>query len=178
MCKFCTLLNTIQSLLRESVRLSSAKYWREQLTTDVIFDVNPQMLTAIYRIGLQHRVTTVEIPKQFPNPSQGSCPQWDYLGGLVPKETFTHSHSSWSSDILYQLSPSTTIHSIFLVQFTYLAVLFHNLCPGPLWSCSCSGTPYFILHTFLHPIVIFFSQHMPIPLQTVLLKHENYVIYS
>ena len=39
-------------------------------------------------------------------------------------------------------------------------VLFHNLSPGPLWSTSWSGTLYFILHAFLHPI-IFFSQHMP-----------------
>jgi len=36
----------------------------------------------------------------------------DYPGGEVPEETFTHSHPSWSSDILYQLPPSTTIHSI------------------------------------------------------------------
>jgi len=47
--------------------------------------------------------------------------------------------------------PSTTIHSIiffsiiFLVQFTCLTVLFHNLSPGPLWSSSWSGTLCFIL---------------------------------
>jgi len=29
--------------------------------------------------------------------------------------------------------PSTTIHSIRIVQFTRLTVLFHNLSPGPLW---------------------------------------------
>jgi len=52
-------------------------------------------------------------------------------GGLVPEETFTHSHSSWSSDMLYQLPPSTATHSILLVKFTCLTVLFHNLCPGP-----------------------------------------------
>ena len=28
-----------------------------------------------------------------------------------------------------------------------LKVLFHNLCPGPLWSTSWSATLYFILHT-------------------------------
>jgi len=32
------------------------------------------MLTAIYRIGLQHRVTTVEIPKHFPQPFTGLLP--------------------------------------------------------------------------------------------------------
>ena len=61
----------------------------------------------------------------------------DYPGEPVPEETFTHSHPSWSSDILYQLPPSTTIH----VQFTCLTVLFHNLSPGPLWSSSWTEKP-------------------------------------
>ena len=64
---------------------------------------------------------------------------------------------------------STTMYSILLVQFTCLTVFFHNLSPGPLWSSSWSGTLYFILHAFLNPIIIFFSQHMPIPWQPVLL---------
>ena len=36
----------------------------------------------------------------------------DYPGRPVPEETLTHSHPSCSSDILYQLHPSTTIHSV------------------------------------------------------------------
>ena len=91
--------------------------------------------------------------------------QWplvrDYPGRLVPEETFTHSHPSCSSDILYQLPPSTTIHSILLVQFKCLTVLFHNLSPGPLLSSSWSWAPYFILHAFLHPIIIFFRNTCP-----------------
>jgi len=47
---------------------------------------------------------------------------WDYPGGPVPEETFTHSNPSWPSDILYQLPPSTTIHNILLVQSTCLTV--------------------------------------------------------
>ena len=39
----------------------------------------------------------------------------DQAGGPVPEETFTHSHPSWSSDILYQLPPSATIHSILFI---------------------------------------------------------------
>ena len=50
------------------------------------------------------------------------CPVRDYPGRLVPEETFTHSHPSWSPDILYQLPPSTTIHSILFVQFMCLTV--------------------------------------------------------
>ena len=64
--------------------------------------------------------------------------------------------------IKHLLSPTTT-HSILLVQFTCLTVLFHNLSPGRLWSSSWSGALYFVLHTFLHPIFTFFSQNMPIP---------------
>ena len=81
----------------------------------------------------------------------------DQKSSRVPEETFTHSHTSWSSDILYQLPPSTTIHCILCVQFTCLTVLFNNLSPGPLWSSSWPWTRYFILHAFLHPIIVFFS---------------------
>jgi len=45
----------------------------------------------------------------------------------------------------------------------------HNLSPSPFWSTSWSGALHLILHTFLHPISVFFSQHMPIPSQPVLL---------
>jgi len=64
-------------------------------------------------------------------------PDWFYLSDL-PEETFTHSHPSWLSDILYQFPPSATIHSIVCVQFMYLTDLFDNLFPGPLWSSSLS----------------------------------------
>jgi len=93
----------------------------------------------------------------------------DYPDEPVREETFNHSHLSWSSIILHQLTPSTTIHSILPVQFMCLTVFLHNLSPCPLWSTSWSGTLHFIRHTFLHPIIVFFSQHMPIPLQPVLL---------
>ena len=42
----------------------------------------------------------------------------DYPGRPVPEEIFTHSHPSWSSDILYHLPPFTTIDDILFVQFT------------------------------------------------------------
>jgi len=87
----------------------------------------------------------------------------DYHHGPVPvpEETFTHSHPSCSSDILYQLPPSTTIHSILLVQFMCLTVLFHNLSLGPLWSTCLSRTLYFILHTFLHRSLSTFCNTCP-----------------
>ena len=88
----------------------------------------------------------------------------DYTGELVPEETLTHPRS-WSSSILYRLLPSAMIHNILLVQITCLAIFLHNHFPCPLWSTSWSGALHLIFHTFLHPISVFFSQHMPIPSQ-------------
>ena len=93
---------------------------------------------------------------------------WDYPGESLPEETLNHP-PSWSSPILHQLLPSTTIHSILLVQIVCLAISLHNLCPCPLWSTSWSGALHIIFHTFLHSISVFFLQHMPIPSQPVLL---------
>ena len=92
----------------------------------------------------------------------------DYPSEPVPEETLTHP-TSWSSCNFYQLLPSTMIHSILLVQITCLAIFLHNLFPCHLWSTSWSGDLHLIFHTFLHPISVFFSQHMPIRSQPVLL---------
>ena len=70
------------------------------------------------------------------------------------------------------------VHGILFIHFTCLTVLSYNLCPGPLWSSSWSWTLNFVLHAFLHPITIFFSQHMPISTQPVLLQYQCYVIYT
>jgi len=86
----------------------------------------------------------------------------DYLGEPVPEETLTHP-PSWSSSNLYQLLPSTMIHSILPVQIECLAIFLHNLSPCPLWSTSCSEALRLTFHTFLHRISVVFSQHMPIP---------------
>jgi len=45
--------------------------------------------------------------------------------------------------------------------------------PYPIWFTSCSGALHLILHTFLHPISVFFLQHMPIPLKDVLLQYPS-----
>jgi len=79
----------------------------------------------------------------------------DNPGEPVPEETFTHSHLSWSSIVLYLFHPSTMIHSILPVQSTCLTVFFHNLSPSFLWSTSWPGTLHFLLHIFLHPITWF-----------------------
>jgi len=52
---------------------------------------------------------------------------WDNPGEPVPKETFTHSHLSWSSILPYLLHPSNTIHGFLPVQSMHLTTFFHNL---------------------------------------------------
>ena len=112
-----------------------------------------------------HNTTTTTILRPFVR---------DHPGEPVPEETLTHP-PSWSSSNLYQLLPSTTIHSILLVQITCLAIFLHNLFSCPLWSASWFGALHLIFHTLVHPISVFFSQHMPIPSQPVLLQYQYYI---
>jgi len=69
-------------------------------------------------------------------------------------------HLTWSSIIPYQLSLSITIHGILPIQFTCLTVFCHSLSPSFL---------HFIFHTFLHSIIVFFSQNKPTPSQRLLM---------
>jgi len=116
-------------------------------------------VTQSMSLSTSHWLTTTTVLRPFVR---------DYPGEPVPEETLTHP-PSWSSSNLYQLLPSTTIHSNLLVQITCLAIFLHNLFPCRLWSTSWSGALHLIFHTFLHPISVFFLQHMPIPSQPVLL---------
>jgi len=77
-------------------------------------------------------------------------------------------HPLWISDyqpcfisFLYLLHH--VIHCILPLQFTCLTVFF-----TASLKFSLSGI-HFVLHTFFHPIIVFFLQHMPIPSQTVVL---------
>jgi len=64
----------------------------------------------------------------------------DYPGEPVPEETLTHP-PSWSSSNLYQLLPSTTIHSILLVQITCLAIFFCTTSCHVLFAPSNGAAP-------------------------------------
>jgi len=83
----------------------------------------------------------------------------DCWGGPVPEETFTYSHMK-SSSSLYRPPPSATIHSILPAQTTCFTVSLHNFYPSPFRSTLWSRILHYILRTFLHQIIIFFSQHM------------------
>jgi len=125
-------------------------YQQQVLSKHTQYTTHSTCLWCVHHIIL-HNTTTTTILRPF---------VWDYPGEPVPEETFTHSTSN-----LYQLVPSTTIHSIFPVQISCLAIFLHDLSSCPLWSTSWSAALQLIFHTFLHPISVFFSQHMPIRLQ-------------
>jgi len=102
----------------------------------------------------------------------------DSPGRPVPEETLTHSHPSWSSDILYQLPPFTTIHSILYVQFTCLRVLFDNLSPGPLWSSSWSRALYFMHHAFFTQSSSVCSNEMLLPPTDFGTQYGNWLLLT
>jgi len=71
-------------------------------------------------------------------------------------------HPLSASSIYYD--PWHPPYSIYVLES-----LFAQPLSSPLWFTSWSSTVHFILHTFLHPIIVFLSQYMPIPSQPVLL---------
>jgi len=82
--------------------------------------VDKSLMSVIsFLIGSEIQHTTTTVLRPFVR---------DYPGEPVPEETLTHP-PSWSSSNLYQLLPSTTIHSILPVQITCLAIFSHNLSP-------------------------------------------------
>jgi len=82
-----------------------------------------------------------------------------------PKETFTHSHLSWSTTILYQLPPYTMIHSILPVRFTCLTVFLHKssfiyllVWQPPLYTPYISSPNHYLLFsTHAHTIATCFT---------------------
>jgi len=76
-------------------------------------------------------------------------------GELVSEETFTLSHLSWSSIVLYLLPPSTAIHSIHSVQFTCLTVFLHDLSPSPLGPLGLASSTSYSIHFFIQSLSSF-----------------------
>jgi len=88
----------------------------------------------------------------------------DYPGRPVPEEAFTHSHPSWSSDILFNFPH--LLRSIAFSLFSLHARL----------SSLTTSLQVLFGHP-LHPILTFL-QHMPIPTQPILLQYQCYIIYT
>ena len=100
--------------------------------------------------------------QQQQQPFNGHLSGTTRVGRYQKKHSPAHTRSTY---FLYHLSPFAMVHGILFIQLTCLTVLSNNLFTGPLWSSPWSWTLNFILHAFLHPIIIIFSQHMP--MQTV-----------
>jgi len=84
-----------------------------------------------------------------------------------PTHTYRGHQSSLSASSIYY-DPWHPLCSIYVPDS--LLDFYHNISPS-FWSTSWPSTLHFILHTFLHPIIVFFSPHVPIPLQPVLLYY-------
>jgi len=144
-----------------TVSAEGVLYWQPDsrcgwsINHDVTQLTSPQKMTNRTLVN-QTKITVSSSNNNNNNRFTALCPE--YPGKPVPEETLTHP-PSWSSPNLYQLLPSTTIHSILLVQITCLAIFLHNLFPCPLWSTSRSGALHLIFHTFLHPISVFLTQY-------------------
>jgi len=94
---------------------------------------------------------------------QQQQPFYSPLSGTTQVNWYQKKHSPihiYSDQVIinHPLSASSpyTIHSILPFQFTCLTAFLHNLSPSPLWSIHWSGTLQFTLHTFLHPICLYF----------------------
>jgi len=137
----------------------------------------------------QLQLTTLQTNMQnnlvfFPRPPVPSAPYLQMLatplfnvlwsgttrvGRYQKKHSSKHTHPDhWISFIKFLHLLRSIASSLFSLR-AWQTVLCHNLSPGPLWSSSWSWTLYFVLHAFLHQTIVFFSQHMNIPTQPVLL---------
>ena len=74
------------------------------------------------------------------------------------KHSPTHHPDHHPTFISFFHLPRSIASSLF--KLSALQSFLHNLSPCPLWSTSWSGALYIIFHTFLHPISVFFSQHV------------------
>jgi len=96
----------------------------------------------------------------------------------VPEETFTHSHihtyhGLQSSLICFLHLLRSTASSLFSVHAWQS---FYRIHLQSFHWFSWPGTLHFIVPKFLQPITYFFSQHMSIPSQPVMLQCQDYVI--
>ena len=90
------------------------------------------------------------------------------VGRHQKKHSSTHTHLDHRTSFIIFLHLERSMASS-LFSTMCLTVLSDNISPGPLWSSSWPWTLNFILHAFLHPIVIIFikclyciQQFMPV----------------
>ena len=97
-----------------------------------------------------------ELLLQLPCYSPLSVTTW--VSQYQKKHSPTHTYPDHQSSFICFLHLLWSIASS-LFNLRAWQVFLHNLCPSPLWSTSWSHTLHFILHTFLHPTIVFFLQY-------------------
>jgi len=105
------------------------------------------------------------LPLPFYGPLFGTTQVSPYQKEHSPTHTYPNHQSSFICFLHLMQSAASSLFNNYVTEQSLL----YNLCPCFLWSTSWSGTVDFILYTFLHPIIVFFLQHMLIPSQPVLL---------
>ena len=120
----------------------------------------PYLCQQVARVFCRHLVCNTHT-----QPFNGLWSGTTRVGQYQKKHSPTHNHPDHRTSFINFLHLQRSIASF--VQFTSLTVFSDNLSPGTLWSSSWSWNLYFTLHAFLHPVIIFFSQHMPTPTQPV-----------
>jgi len=97
----------------------------------------------------------------------GFCPGTTRMSQYQKKHSPTYTCHGHQSSLICLIHLLRSMASS-LFKFTCLTVFFHNFFPSFFWFTCWPDTLNFILHTFLHPIIVFFSQHTLIPSQPVL----------
>jgi len=105
------------------------------------------------------------------HPFNGSLSRTTRVGRYQKKHSPTHTHPDHQTSF---------INFLHLLRSTASSLF--NLCA---WRSFLTTSVQVLFglqqthqHAFLHPIITFFLQRMPIPSQPVLLKYRDYIIYS
>jgi len=124
-----------------------------------------QLVSGIKLYGLLRGHSSGEKQQQqqpFYGPWSGTTRVSQYQKKNSPTHHFDH-HPIFISFFHLPQSIASSLFKLRAWQY-FCTTSFHVL-----WSTSWSGALHLIFHTFLQPISVFFSQHMPIPSQPVLL---------
>jgi len=82
------------------------------------------------------------------------------MSGTTQVSRCQKKHSSTHTCCAHQLSLNCFLHVLQSMASSLFNLRawqsFSTIFPSFLWSTSWSGTLHFILHTFLHPIIVFF----------------------
>jgi len=87
------------------------------------------------------------------------------LSGTTHLSRYQKKHSPTHTCRSHQSSLICFLHLLLSVFNLRALESLSTISSSFLWSTSWPGNLHFILHTFLHPIIIFFLQHMPITSQ-------------